>query len=90
MLRLLILVIRNNTIIRGRNHLQFSLFDDFVFATRDEPVVDAKPVSDAKLISQHGFNKEYLDVEFNITMVNISEESIQQAHPRARVSLEQA
>ncbi|GAA6184919.1 MULTISPECIES: catechol 1,2-dioxygenase [Alteromonadaceae] len=65
-------------------------YDDFAFATRDELVVDANPVNDAKLISEHGFAKEYLDVEFNIELVKTTEESIQQAHPRARVSLEQA
>lgn len=59
-------------------------YDDFAFATRDELVVDANPVSEEALIKQHGFTGEYLDVQFDISLVKTADASIQEAHPRAR------
>jgi catechol 1,2-dioxygenase len=65
-------------------------YDDFAFGTREELVVDANPISDEALIKQHGFSGEFLDVHFDITLVRTTDSSIQEAHPRARCTLEQA
>jgi len=63
-------------------------YDDFAFATREELVVAANPVNDQALIKQYGFTGEYRDVQFDVSLVKTSDESIQEAHPRARRTLE--
>lgn len=62
-------------------------YDDFAFATKDELVIDANPITDKALIAKNGFKDNYFDVEFNISLVKTSKASVQDAHPRARASM---
>lgn len=79
----------------GRKHLttQINLagdeytYDDFAFATRDELVVEARPSNDPSMIEKHGFEGEYLDVEFNITLIKSESLELEIKHARERVSL---
>ncbi|ADZ92841.1 catechol 1,2-dioxygenase [Marinomonas mediterranea] len=62
-------------------------FDDFAFATRDELVVEATSVSDAAKIAEHGFDGEYLDVEFNLSIIKTDKEELADKHVRARAAV---
>ncbi|RNF47322.1 catechol 1,2-dioxygenase [Marinomonas hwangdonensis] len=62
-------------------------YDDFAFATRDELVVEAVLSSDKDMIEKHGFGGEYLDVEFNITLIKSDKVELESKHTRERVSL---
>lgn len=62
-------------------------YDDFAFATRDELVVEAVPANDPEMITKHDFDGEYLDVEFNITLIKAPQPEKESMHSRARVSL---
>jgi catechol 1,2-dioxygenase len=62
-------------------------YDDFAFATRNELVVDAVVSNDQEMIKKHGFDGEYLDVEFNITLIKSVNTESEEMHNRARVSL---
>jgi len=61
-------------------------YDDFAFATRDELVVEATTVTDPANIKKHGFDGEYLDVEFNISILKTDKAELQDKHERARAS----
>lgn len=65
-------------------------YDDFAFATRDELVVEATTVADSENIKALGFSDNYLDVEFNISLVATSDDDRQSKHARARAAAEQA
>ncbi len=65
-------------------------YDDFAFATRDELVVEAKSVSEPEQIEAMGFKDNYLDVEFNITLMATKNDEKQDKHARARATVEQA
>lgn len=58
-------------------------YDDFAFATRNELVVDATPKSD----NAHGFDSEYLDVEFNVEILKTDKAELADKHTRARASV---
>ena len=58
-------------------------YDDFAFATRNELVVDATPKSD----NAHGFDSEYLDVEFNVEILKTDKAELTDKHTRARASV---
>ena len=58
-------------------------YDDFAFATRDELVVEATPLND----KAHGFDSEYLDVEFNIEICKTDKPELEDKHARARASV---
>ena len=65
-------------------------YDDFAFATRDELVVEAVEVTDSKRITEKGFKDNYLDVEFNISLMQTSDDEKQSKHARARAAASQA
>ncbi len=61
-------------------------YDDFAFATKDELVIDARPIADKTLIKENGFEDNYFDVEFNICLVKTDKSAAQDMHPRERAS----
>lgn len=58
-------------------------YDDFAFATRDELVVEATTLND----NSHGFNEEYLDVEFNLDVLKTDKTELEDKHVRARATI---
>ncbi|TDW53688.1 catechol 1,2-dioxygenase, partial [Oceanimonas baumannii] len=59
-------------------------YDDFAFATRDELVVDARPVARSAAGERHGVTGPVTEVEFNIQLVSTSKPEHQQRHERKR------
>ncbi|WP_417605545.1 catechol 1,2-dioxygenase [Oceanimonas baumannii] len=59
-------------------------YDDFAFATRDELVVDARPVAQSAVGERHGVTGPVTEVEFNIQLVSTSKPEHQQRHERKR------
>lgn len=59
-------------------------FDDFAFATREELVVEAKPVEHSEAAAQHGLTGPITEVEFNIELVATDKAELQERHARRR------
>lgn len=59
-------------------------FDDFAFATREELVVEAKPVQHSETAAQHGLSGPITEVEFNVVLVATDKAELQERHARRR------
>lgn len=60
-------------------------YDDFAFATRDELVVEARPVAHSPEGERHGVTGPVTEVEFNIQLVSTDKQHRQSMHERQRV-----
>ncbi|WP_116474092.1 catechol 1,2-dioxygenase [Zobellella maritima] len=60
-------------------------YDDFAFATRDELVVEARPVTHSAQGERHGVTGPVTEVEFNIQLVSTDRQDRQAMHQRQRV-----
>ncbi|MBL1378833.1 catechol 1,2-dioxygenase [Zobellella iuensis] len=60
-------------------------YDDFAFATRDELVVEARPVAHSAAGERHGVTGPVTEVEFNIRLVSTDRQDRQTMHERQRV-----
>lgn len=59
-------------------------FDDFAFATREELVVDAKPVQRSETAEKHGITGPITEVEFNVVLVATDKAELHERHARQR------
>ncbi|WP_185266673.1 catechol 1,2-dioxygenase [Halopseudomonas xiamenensis] len=59
-------------------------YDDFAFATRDELVVEARPVERSVEGEQHGVSGPVTEVEFNFQLVSTDKAELQARHERKR------
>ncbi|NWD84337.1 catechol 1,2-dioxygenase [Pseudomonas reactans] len=59
-------------------------FDDFAFATREELVVDAKPVEHSETAAKHGVTGPITEVEFNVVLVATDKAELHERHARRR------
>ncbi|WP_304639673.1 catechol 1,2-dioxygenase [Pseudomonas sp.] len=65
-------------------------FDDFAFATREELVLEPKPVERSDIAARHGWEGPITEVEFNVVLVATDKAELHERHARRRALEENA